>query len=94
MDETKNNKFLTVEEVASLLRKKERTIREWCYCRTIPHYKVGNSLLFRKDEILEWVNGNCRVEISNTADGQEEPERHQPLKLKIPKLQIKEIMLK
>lgn len=46
MDEVENNKFLTVEEVASILRKKERTIREWCYNKSIPHYKVGNSLLF------------------------------------------------
>ena len=63
MDEVENNKFLTVREVASLLRKKERTIREWCYNQSIPHYKVGNSLLFKENEVLIWIDENYRVEI-------------------------------
>ncbi len=67
MDETGNNIFLTVSELASLLRKKERTIREWCYSRIIPHYKVGNSLLFKEDEILKWIEENYRIEISSPA---------------------------
>lgn len=61
MDEYDNTKFLTVEEIASMLRKKERTIREWCYNQSIPHYKVGNSLLFKENDVLDWVEVNCRV---------------------------------
>jgi len=60
------NKFIAVEENASLLRKKERTIREWCCNQSIPHYKVGNSLLFIEKEILKWLRRNCRVEVSVT----------------------------
>ncbi|MEE8186795.1 MAG: helix-turn-helix domain-containing protein [Nitrososphaerales archaeon] len=59
---TANEEFLTVREVATLLRKKERTIREWCYSRRVPHYKLGKTLLFRYEEILEWVTTHCRVE--------------------------------
>ena len=66
MNEYDNTRFLTVEEIASLLRKKVRTIREWCYNQSIPHYKVGKSLLFKENEIVEWVDRNCRVEISYT----------------------------
>ena len=62
MDEVENNKFLTVDEVASILRKKERTIREWCYSKTIPHYKIGNSLLFKIEELQDWIDKNCKIE--------------------------------
>lgn len=90
MDGSENNRFLTVEEVALLLRKKERTIREWCYNKSIPHYKIGNSLLFNIEEINEWITENCRVDMSNTANAKEEPERHHPIYLVSPKLKIEE----
>ncbi|NQV16326.1 helix-turn-helix domain-containing protein [bacterium] len=63
MDENGNNEFLTVAEIASVLRKKERTVREWCYARTIPHYKLGGSLLFSLKEVMDWVKEKHRVSI-------------------------------
>jgi excisionase family DNA binding protein len=47
--------FLTVDEVAELLRVK----KSWLYERTrlnqIPHRKLGKYLLFLEEEVLEWV---------------------------------------
>jgi len=54
--------FLTVAEVAQLLRKKERTIREMCYSRRIPHYKVGKTILFKLGVILDWLDVYCKVD--------------------------------
>ena len=88
MDDSENNSFLTVEEVSSLLRKKERTIREWCYCKTIPHYKVGNSLLFKKYEILEWIDKNFRVEICESLNGMEKTLKKQSVKGRPPRLKV------
>ena len=90
MNDYYNNRFLTVEEVASLLRKKERTIREWCYCKTIPHYKVGNSLLFKKNEILNWIEKNYRVEISSPVNNFEKTNERTKQNTAPPRLQVKE----
>ena len=88
MNENNNSNFITVEEVASLLRKKERTIREWCYSKTIPHYKVGNSLLFKKYEILEWIDKNFRVEICESLNEMEETLKKQSAKGRPPTLKV------
>ena len=88
MDEFNSTRFLTVEEIASLLRKKERTIREWCYNQSIPHYKVGNSLLFKKYEILEWIDKNYRVEICESLNGMEETLNEQSVNGRPPRLKV------
>ena len=89
MDGSENNKFLTVNEVAFLLRKKERTIREWCYSRSIPHYKVGNSLLFKSAEVYDWIDNNCRVEISITIKEIEKSLHAKEQDITRPKLHLK-----
>ena len=52
---------LTVQQVASLLQKKVRTIREMSYQKKIPHFKVGRSLRYSRSEILMWLDQECRV---------------------------------
>ena len=47
-------KFLTVQEVADLLRCKKRTIYDMVEQGRIPFRKVGG-LLFDLDEVLEWT---------------------------------------
>ncbi len=88
MDNTKIKPlFLTIEEVALLLRKKERTIREWCYAKTIPHYKVGRSIRFRLDEVMDWLQKECRREVSSFfLDGK--PSGNSYKNAKPPKLEI------
>ncbi len=48
-------KFLTVQEVADLLRCKKRTIYDMVEQRRIPFRRVGGRLLFELDEIVEWT---------------------------------------
>lgn len=47
--------FLTVEEVAELLRIKVRTVYEMVSQNRIPFRKAGRRTVFLLDEILEWT---------------------------------------
>jgi excisionase family DNA binding protein len=48
-------KFLTVPEVAALLRLSERTVYDLVSQRRIPFRKAGDRTLFDRDEILDWT---------------------------------------
>jgi excisionase family DNA binding protein len=48
--------FLTVEEVAELLRVSPRSIYDWVSQRQIPFRKAGRRTIFLLDEILEWTS--------------------------------------
>lgn len=48
-------RFLTVTEVAELLRLKPRTIYEMVSERRIPYRKAGDRTIFLLDEILKWT---------------------------------------
>jgi excisionase family DNA binding protein len=47
--------FLTVEELATMLRVKKRTVYEWVSREKIPFRKAGDRTLFLLDEIMEWT---------------------------------------
>ena len=51
-------KFLTVDELAEMLRVKPRTIYEMVSQGRIPYRKVGRRVVFLLTEILEWTNPN------------------------------------
>lgn len=48
-------KFLTVQEVAELLRISPRTVYDLVSQRRIPYRKAGDRTIFDLDEILEWT---------------------------------------
>jgi excisionase family DNA binding protein len=48
-------KFLTVQEVAELLRISVRTVYDMVSQRRIPYRKAGDRTIFDLDEILEWT---------------------------------------
>jgi putative molybdopterin biosynthesis protein len=54
--------FLTVEEVAEMLRLKPRTIYNMVSQRCIPFRKAGRQLLFDVGEIEEWTRSNAAGE--------------------------------
>jgi putative molybdopterin biosynthesis protein len=59
--------FLTLKELAELLRVKPRTVYDWVANekRTgIPVERAGGSLRFRLDRILNWTEGRGKVEES------------------------------
>jgi excisionase family DNA binding protein len=51
-------KFLTVDEVAEMLRVKPRTIYDWVSQRRIPFRKAGDRTVFLLTEILEWTKAD------------------------------------
>lgn len=60
--------FLTVEEVADLLRVKPRTVYGWVALDRIPYFKPSrNRLLFDRDAVLAWVRATSRGEVEETA---------------------------
>jgi excisionase family DNA binding protein len=46
--------YLTLKEVAELLRVKPRTIYAWVSDKRIPYERKGSLLRFRLDAILAW----------------------------------------
>jgi putative molybdopterin biosynthesis protein len=46
--------YLTLKEVAELLKVKPRTIYAWVSDRRVPFERKGGLLRFRLDAILEW----------------------------------------
>lgn len=47
---------MTVKEAAPYLGASEYKLREMVRRKEIPHYRVGNRILFRKATIDEWIN--------------------------------------
>lgn len=48
--------FLTVEEVAELLRVSPRSVYDWVSQGIIPYRKAGRRTIFLLDEILQWTS--------------------------------------
>jgi excisionase family DNA binding protein len=47
--------FLTVEELALMLRVEVRTVYSWVSKGSVPFRKAGRRTVFLLDEILEWT---------------------------------------
>ena len=58
----KNNEveFMDLEEASQFLKLKKPTIYQMVFKREIPFYKNTKKLLFKKNELVEWVE-NSRV---------------------------------
>lgn len=48
--------FLTLREVAALLRMDERTIRRWTVSKGFPCVRLGTRLRFCQRDVLRWVS--------------------------------------
>ena len=57
-DNQKFSEFLTLSEVAELLRLKPRTIYEMVAKNRIPFRRAGRLLIFDLNEILQWTKTN------------------------------------
>lgn len=49
------NTFLKVQEASELLRTSKSTLYKMTMNNTIPHYKFGRSLRFKKEELIQLV---------------------------------------
>lgn len=57
-------KFMTVPEVATLLRVHRRTIYDFVYQNKMPYHKVGDRILFLRSELVEWTAKQGEVDRS------------------------------
>lgn len=57
---TNENTLINVQEAAALLNLAVATVYEKTSQRVIPHYKHGKKLMFKKSELLAWVE-NRRI---------------------------------
>jgi excisionase family DNA binding protein len=51
-------KWLNMEQLRQILPLKKSRIYYLTHIGAIPHHKIGQTLLFREDEILEWMERN------------------------------------
>jgi len=52
--------FLTVDEVAQLLRVSSRSVYDWVSQDMILHRKAGRRTIFLADDVLAWTQNNSR----------------------------------
>lgn len=52
---TENNDEIDIKQASILLKKSQSTIYRYTCHNIIPFYKIGNSLRFRKTELIEWI---------------------------------------
>ena len=55
-----NTTLINIQEAAALLNLAVTTLYEKTSEKTIPHYKHGKKIMFKKSELLAWVEA-CRV---------------------------------
>lgn len=55
-----NETLMNVQEAAALINLAVPTLYEKTSTRIIPHYKHGKKLLFKKSELLAWVESTKR----------------------------------
>ncbi len=48
--------YFNLKELASYLKTSKSSIYKWCGNGEIPHIKTKRALLFKKDEIDNWLN--------------------------------------
>lgn len=63
--------ILTLEELAAFTGLSERTLKDACYNREIPHYRNHSKYFFRRDEIEQWLQStriSTREEINAAAN--------------------------
>lgn len=59
---------MTVEEVAQLLRISKSTIYKMTMDNRIPHYKVGAKLLFKRHELIDFVENQRAPQCTEILD--------------------------
>lgn len=56
--------FLSPDQLAKLLKLSKATVYRLIEKRALPFYKIGGSLRFKHDEVMEYVQ-KCRVKPAN-----------------------------
>ena len=64
------DRWLSLEEVATYLGIKKDTLYKWIYRKNVPAHKVGRLWKFRKEEIDAWIRSG------ESAEGQRNRKEH------------------
>jgi excisionase family DNA binding protein len=64
----RSDELLNINEVAEFLDESVQSIYSRTSKRTIPFYKKGKKLLFKKTEILDWLDGQRKKMVSELQD--------------------------
>jgi excisionase family DNA binding protein len=51
--------YLTIAELAGMVKLSEQTIRRYVLNRVIPYLKIRKAVRFRLSEIEKWIDGGC-----------------------------------
>lgn len=49
--------LMTIEEAANFLNLKVSKLRKDIFNKSIPHYKIGALIRFKKEDLVKWVEG-------------------------------------
>jgi excisionase family DNA binding protein len=60
--------YLTTTEASNLLRIKTTTLYKMTMNKTIPHYKCGGKVLFKLQELMDYVEKGITPSTSNDID--------------------------
>lgn len=53
-----SEEFITVDEACNVLHIAKPTLYKLCQRKEVPHYKPSKELLFRKSELVKWVEAS------------------------------------
>jgi len=56
--------YLTIAELAGMVKLSEQTIRRYVLNRAIPYRKIRKAVRFRLSEIEKWIDGGCASDSS------------------------------
>lgn len=66
--QTKETEFMNIDEASSFLKLKKTTIYQMVFKREIPFYKSTKKLLFKKSDLIEWVEKDRILTVSELED--------------------------
>lgn len=62
--DSNTTELLTVDQVSNILNVSKTSVYRLVSSRSLPFYKLGHNLRFRKDDVLEFMNKNYVESIS------------------------------
>ena len=66
-EKTENKEYLTIKDVARLLKLNINTVYYLCYHRQIPFVSIGRTKRFDRDKIMSWIESNSHDIIAETS---------------------------
>lgn len=53
---TRQSNYLTIKEVAAMLRLSQETVRRKCRAKRMPHFRLFGQIRFRRAEVEAWID--------------------------------------